>query len=83
MINSACYLAGALVLFRFVRPAFGGVAALAGLAVMLFTPSLFMWSISALKEPSYTLDRRDRTRVRGADGSLAQSSRPACSGCSA
>ena len=34
---------------------FGGVAALAGLAVLLFTPSLFMWSISALKEPSYTL----------------------------
>ncbi len=55
VINSACYLAGALVLFRFVRPAFGGVAALAGLAVMLFTPSLFMWSISALKEPSYVL----------------------------
>ena len=55
VINSACYLAGALVLVRFVRPVFGGVAALAGLAVMLFTPSLFMWSISALKEPSYTL----------------------------
>jgi hypothetical protein len=55
VINSACYLAGALLLFRFVRPVFGGVAALAGLAVMLFTPSLFIWSISALKEPSYTL----------------------------
>ena len=51
------------MLFRFVRPVFGGVAALAGLAVMLFTPSLFMWSISALKEPLVHARRRDRARV--------------------
>jgi hypothetical protein len=55
VLNSACYLAGALLLFRIVRRSFGGVAALGGLSILLFTPSLFMWSISALKEPSYTL----------------------------
>ena len=55
VINSACYLAAVLLLYRFVRPVFGGVAALGGMIVLLFTPSLFMWSISAIKEPSYTL----------------------------
>jgi hypothetical protein len=55
VINCACYLSAVLLLFRMVRPLFGGVAALAGMIVLLFTPSLFMWSISALKEPSYTL----------------------------
>lgn len=53
--NSTCYLAAVLLLFRLVRPRFGAVAALAGSIVLLFTPSLFMWSISALKEPAYTL----------------------------
>jgi hypothetical protein len=55
VINTTCYLAAVLILFRLVRPVFGGIAALAGMSVLLFTPSLFMWSISALKEPSYTL----------------------------
>lgn len=55
VLNSACYLTAVLMLFRLVRPVFGGVAALTGMGVLLFTPSLFMWSISALKEPSYTL----------------------------
>ncbi len=55
VVNSTCYLAAVLLLFRLVRPVFGGIAALSGLIVLLFTPSLFMWSISALKEPSYTL----------------------------
>jgi hypothetical protein len=36
-------------------PSFGGVAALGGLSILLFTPSLFMWSISALKSMSHTL----------------------------
>ncbi|HYE88722.1 MAG TPA: glycosyltransferase family 39 protein [Vicinamibacterales bacterium] len=55
VLNSACYAIGALLLFRIARRAFGGVAALFGLTVLLFTPSLFMWSISAIKEPSYVL----------------------------
>lgn len=55
VLNSVCYVSGALLLFRLVRPVFGGVAALSGLTVLLFMPSLFMWSISAIKEPTYVL----------------------------
>lgn len=53
MLNAAVYAAGALAMYRLVRPVFGGVAALGGLALLLFLPSLLTWSISALKEPSY------------------------------
>lgn len=55
VLNSACYIGGVLLLFRLVRRSLGSVAALAGLAVLLFMPSLFMWSVSAIKEPLYTL----------------------------
>ena len=54
MLNAAVYAVGALALYRLVRPAFGGVAALGGLALLRFLPSLMTWSISALKEPSAT-----------------------------
>jgi hypothetical protein len=55
VFNAACYIGGVLLLFRPARHVFGGVAALGGLAILLFTPSLFMWSISAIKEPLFTL----------------------------
>ena len=55
VLNAAVYLIGVVLVYRLVRPVYGGVAALAGLALLLFFPSLFVWSISALKEPSYTL----------------------------
>lgn len=55
VLNATVYLAGVLSVYRYVRPVFGGLAALAGLALLLFFPSLFVWSISALKEPIYTL----------------------------
>ena len=55
VLNTTFYAAAVLVLYRLVRPAFGGVASLAGLGLLLFLPSLFVWSISALKEPLYTL----------------------------
>jgi hypothetical protein len=55
VLNAAVYVTAALVMYRFVRPAYGRMAALAGLTVLLFLPSLFSWSISALKEPIYTL----------------------------
>lgn len=55
VFNATCYLAGALLLFRIAREAFGRVGAFSGLAVLVFTPSLFMWSISAIKEPIYML----------------------------
>ena len=55
LFNILAYVSGTVLLFRLVRPAFGRYAALAGLGVLLFLPSLFSWSISALKEPVYTL----------------------------
>jgi len=55
VMNATLYLTGVLLVYRYVRPVFGEVAALAGLALLLFFPSLFVWSISALKEPAYTL----------------------------
>jgi hypothetical protein len=54
VLNAAVYLSGVLLLFRIVRPALGRFAAMAGVAALLFVPSLFAWSISALKEPMYT-----------------------------
>jgi hypothetical protein len=53
LFGAAVYLAGAVLLFRVVRPSLGPVTAFGGLALLLFLPSLFAWSISALKEPLY------------------------------
>jgi hypothetical protein len=55
IISAAMYLGGAVALFRLARHAYGSGAALAGLLVVLFLPSLFAWSIAALKEPPYFL----------------------------
>ena len=55
VLNAGAYLAAVLVLYRVVRRAFGGFAAVFGAGVLLFLPSLFIWSISALKEPLYFL----------------------------
>jgi hypothetical protein len=50
LFDSALYLAACVTLYRTVRPAFGALAALGGLAVVLFLPSLFGLSIAFLKE---------------------------------
>lgn len=55
VFNTTLYLAGVCVIYRMVRPAYGRLVAFGGLAALLFLPSLFIWSISALKEPLYTL----------------------------
>jgi 4-amino-4-deoxy-L-arabinose transferase-like glycosyltransferase len=55
VLNAGLYLVAVLVMYRLARIAFGGLAAQAGLALLLFLPSLFTWSISALKEPLYFL----------------------------
>jgi len=55
LFGCALYLAMCIVLFRIVRARFGRVAAAVGLMLLLFLPSLFAWSISALKEPLYFL----------------------------
>src|SRR4051812_42223799 len=54
VMNAAIYVVGALLLHRLARRSFGRLPAMCGLAALLFFPSLFFWSISALKEPMYT-----------------------------
>jgi hypothetical protein len=53
LFGASVYLAGAVLLFRLVQRSLGPVTAFGGLALLLFLPSLFAWSISALKEPLY------------------------------
>jgi hypothetical protein len=48
-INAVMYIAGAALLYRTVRTGFGSTPALIGLTLLLFLPSLFVWSISRLK----------------------------------
>ena len=55
VFNLTVYLAGVIVLYRLARASYGPVPAIGGLLVLLFLPSLFIWSVSALKEPLYTL----------------------------
>jgi hypothetical protein len=55
LFGIALFLLGTVVLFRTVRPVFGRTPSLMGLVILLFLPSLFVWSISALKEPLYFL----------------------------
>ncbi len=50
LFDVALYLGACVTLFRMVRPSFGALASLGGLAVVLFQPSLFVWSITFLKE---------------------------------
>jgi hypothetical protein len=53
MLNAAIFTAGTVLLFREARRAFGWQPAFVALLVMLFYPTLFVWSISLLKEPLY------------------------------
>ena len=55
LLNTVFYLAGAVLLFRIARPAFGRTAAISGLIVLLFMPSLLWVSVSLLKESMYFL----------------------------
>jgi hypothetical protein len=53
VLNALFYVAGAILLFRVARPAFGRTAAFAGLIALLFMPSQIWASISLLKESLY------------------------------
>jgi len=54
-LNAVVFTAGSLLLFREARRAFGWLPSYLALLVMLFYPTLFVWSISLLKEPMYLL----------------------------
>lgn len=53
LVNAVLFVAGAVVLFRAARPAFGPTASFSALVVLLFLPSLLWSSISLLKESLY------------------------------
>jgi hypothetical protein len=55
VLNALLFISGAALLFRTVRRGFGPVPAFVGLAIILFLPSLFFWSISLLKESLFFL----------------------------
>ena len=53
---SVCWtMAAAGLLYRLVRRSFGPLPALTALALMLFLPTLFMWSVSTMKDSWYLL----------------------------
>ena len=53
LLNVMLFVAGAAILFRTAHHSFGRLPAFAGLTVLLFLPTLFLWSISLLKESLY------------------------------
>jgi hypothetical protein len=55
LLNMLMFFASIVVLYRLVRGAYGAAAAVAGLTFALFLPTLFLWSVSALKESLYLL----------------------------
>jgi hypothetical protein len=55
VLNTVLFMIGIVTMYRIVRSGLGRLAAMGGLVFMLFLPSLFAWSISALKEPVYFL----------------------------
>ncbi len=55
VLNATIFVTSVIALYRVVRPVFGGLVAMAGLALLLYLPTLFVWSASALKEPLYIL----------------------------
>lgn len=53
LLGTVGYVGAAVLLYRAVRGPFGRPAALIGLAILLFLPSLVIWSVSALKDPLF------------------------------
>jgi hypothetical protein len=88
LFNVCCYVGAALLLHRTLRPAYGALTALLALALVLFMPTLIMWSAAALKESLYILlwsiiiwglmkalrERRHATRLGGLACAIAAAS---------
>lgn len=55
IVNALLFVTGASLLFRVARTSFGSVPAFLGLGILLFLPSLFVASVSLLKESLYFL----------------------------
>ena len=55
LLNALFFVSGATLLYRTVRSGLGPATALTGLLILLFLPSLFVSSVSLLKESLYFL----------------------------
>jgi hypothetical protein len=55
LVGIAFYVATVVLLFRLARRTLGRAPAFIGLVLLLFLPTLFVWSVSALKEPAFLL----------------------------
>jgi hypothetical protein len=55
LLGIAFHLAAIVVLYRVVRSTLGRMPALVGLVVLVFLPTQFAWSVSALKDPLFFL----------------------------
>lgn len=55
LVGIGFYVTACVVLYRLVRATLGRVPAFIGLGLLLYLPSLFAWSISALKDPMFFL----------------------------
>ncbi len=55
LVGIAFYLAAVVLLYRLARRTLGRAPAFAGLTLLLFLPTLFAWSVSALKESAFLL----------------------------
>jgi hypothetical protein len=55
LLGIGFYLGAIVVLYRLVRSTLGRMPALVGLVALLFLPTQFAWSISALKDPLFFL----------------------------
>ncbi len=53
MVNVTLFLASTVILYRLARRSYGPEAAFIGLVILLFLPTIFSWSVSALKESLY------------------------------
>lgn len=50
LISVAAFFVGTVLLYRLARRSFGPAASLAGLVILVFWPTFFVWSISMLRE---------------------------------
>ena len=55
LFNVVAFFASTLLLYRLVRSSYGRAAALVGLVLLVFLPTPFAWSVSAMKEQLYIL----------------------------
>lgn len=55
LLNILLFVSGAVLLHKIMRRAYGALPAFGGLALVLCLPTLFVWSISALKESAFFL----------------------------